>query len=92
MRYSLKLRDWLKGLLMAVGAPVLTFIIDSLNEGELTLNWRKLAVVAISAGLMYLLKNFFTDDVKTAVKVLDEAEKKGVPIPDNATTDKPYSR
>ena len=87
MRYSLKLRDWLKGLLMAIGAPVITFIIDSLNEGELTLNWTKLAVVALSAGLMYVLKNFFTDDVKTAVKVLDEAEKKGVEIPYSAPKD-----
>lgn len=87
MRYTLKFRDWMKGLIMAIGAPVLTFIIDSLNEGELTLNWRKLAIVALSAGLMYLLKNFFTDDVKSAVKVLHEAEKKGLDVPYSAPGD-----
>ncbi len=71
-RYKLLLRDYLKAVIMAIGAPVLTFIIDSLNADQFTFNWKKLLIVAISAGATYLLKNFFTDDIKTSKKILNE--------------------
>ena len=57
---------------MAVGAPVLTFILDSINAEEATINVNKLITVSISAGIVYLLKNFFTDDLKVANKVISE--------------------
>ncbi len=72
MRYSLRVRDWLKAFFMAIGAPVLTFIMDSINADEPTINVNKLITVGISAGIMYLLKNFFTDDLKVANKVISE--------------------
>jgi len=87
MRYSLKLRDWLKGLLMAIAVPVLLAVQQSLEAGELTLKWKQLLMAAISGLVAYLIKNFFTDDVKTAVKVLDEADRKGVDIPKTPTGD-----
>lgn len=72
MRYSLKLRDWLKAALMAIGAPVLTFLLDSLNAEEFVFNWKKLVTVAASAGIVYILKNFFTDDTKVANAIISE--------------------
>ena len=72
MRFSLKARDWIKALLMAIGAPVVTFLIDSFNAEEVVINASKLTNIAISAGLVYILKNFFTDDLKVANKVISE--------------------
>ena len=68
-RYSLSVRDFLKGFLMAVGTPVLYML------QELIPNWPLTAIekAALSAAVTYLIKNFFTDDVKVAEKVLDQA-------------------
>ncbi|MBC7381890.1 MAG: hypothetical protein H7296_02725 [Bacteroidia bacterium] len=57
---------------MAIGAPVLAFIIDSLKAEQITFDWKKLIVVAVSAGAAYLMKNFFTDDVKVAKEILQK--------------------
>lgn len=59
-QYSLKLNDFLKGLLMAVGTPVIAVLISSLNSGSLKFDWKAIGIVALSAALMYLSKNFFT--------------------------------
>ena len=68
--FKLLKRDWLKGLVMAVGAPVLTFIYDSLKATEFVFEWKKLLLVAGSAGVAYLIKNFFTDDIKISKEIL----------------------
>lgn len=70
--FKLKLRDWLKGLIMAIGTPVLYL------AQELIPSWNlpPLAKAAIAAAITYMLKNFFTDDVKVAEKVLNEDAKK----------------
>lgn len=67
--YKLKLRDWLKGLIIAVGTPV-AYLLQ-----ELIPNWPLNAIekAALSAGITYMIKNFFTDDVKVAKKVLGDA-------------------
>lgn len=71
-RFSLAIRDYGKAIIMAIGAPVLTFIIDSLNAETFIFNWKKLILVAVSSGAAYLLKNFFTDDIKTAKNILGQ--------------------
>lgn len=76
-KFSLTAPDWLKGLLMAVGAPVITLIIQSTNAGSLVFDWKALLTVAISAAGMYLLKNFFTPS---------ETRITGVPAPGATTT------
>ena len=58
-QFSLSLNDFWKGLLIAIGSPVITILIQSLNTGELTFNWKAIATTGLSAGLMYLAKNFF---------------------------------
>lgn len=71
-RFTLKLRDWLKGLVMAVGTPVLYLVQELIPNWPLT----PIEKAALSATATYLIKNFFTDDLKVAEKVLDEAEAK----------------
>jgi hypothetical protein len=70
---SLKLSDWLKGLLLAVVVPVLVAVEQSLNAGELTINWKQLGITAVAALIGYVLKNLFTDDTAVAKKVIEKA-------------------
>lgn len=58
-RFNLNLSDWWKGLIMAVGAPVIAIIQQSLNAGTFTVNWKTVFTVSLSAALIYLGKNFF---------------------------------
>lgn len=57
---SLNTRDWLRGLVMAVGTPVIGYVLESLNKGSWDINWKQAGILALSATCMYLLKNFFT--------------------------------
>ena len=57
-QFTLNVKDLLKGLLIAVIAPVFTVIMNSLNAGSLEFNWKAIAITALSAGLAYILKNF----------------------------------
>lgn len=75
-RFTLQVRDFLKGAVVAVVTPVLTFLLDSLSADQFVFNEKKLYIVAISAFIAYLLKNYFTDDVSVAQKVLDKANAK----------------
>lgn len=68
-RFTLQARDFLKGLLMGVGTPVLIVVQELIPNWPLTL----IEKAALSATVTYLLKNFFTDDVKVATKVIDQA-------------------
>lgn len=65
--FSLGWRDFLRGLLMAVLTPVLTFILNSIEHGELTLNWHLVYLSAVGGAVAYLIKNLGTkpDTVKT---------------------------
>lgn len=61
--FSLNYGDILKGLIMAVGTPVLLIIQQSIANGEVTFNWKQIGMAAIAGGVAYLLKNFFTPPV-----------------------------
>jgi hypothetical protein len=58
--YSLDLRDLTKGIIIAAASAVITTIQTTLQAGSFDLNWKLIGTVAISAGLAYLGKNFFT--------------------------------
>lgn len=78
-QFSINLRDIGKGLLLAIVTPVLTVIIDTLNSGTLTMNWKNILITALSAGLAYILKNFFAPPsirIETKAAVV-EAVKQG---------------
>lgn len=59
-QFSLKWFDVFKGLAVAVLTPIFTIIITSVNNGELTFNWKAMGLTGLSAGLAYLLKNFLS--------------------------------
>lgn len=54
-------RDWLKGLVMVVISAVLTIALEVLQTGSLSFDWNKIAVVGLTAGVAYILKNLGTD-------------------------------
>lgn len=58
---QLNTRDWLLGLLMAVGTPVLTYLYDVLmaflNYQPVEFDWRTMVKYGIGAGVMYIGKN-----------------------------------
>lgn len=59
-KYSLNWLDAGKGLVMAIITAILMAVESSLQAGELSLSWTKIAVPGVIAGIAYLLKNFFT--------------------------------
>lgn len=58
--FSLGWRDFLRGLLMAILTPALTFILNSIDHGEITLNWHLVYLSAAGGAIAYLLKNLGT--------------------------------
>lgn len=59
-QFTLNLSDFWKGLFMAVIMPVLAIIMQSLDAGGLTFNWKVITGAAIAGLLGYLIKNFST--------------------------------
>jgi hypothetical protein len=72
-RFSLKVKDFLKGLFMAVGTSVLMVIQNSIDQGEFTFKWKMVAMAAVGSTVVYLLKNFFTADIHEAAKTVEKA-------------------
>lgn len=68
--FSLKTRDFLRGLVMALIVPALLIIQQSITAGELVFNWKSIWMASVAGGVGYLLKNLFTDDIKVAKEVL----------------------
>lgn len=54
-------KDAIKALILAIVVPVLNIVIETLNSGVLSFDWKKIAIVGISAGLAYILKNWLTN-------------------------------
>jgi len=77
-QFTLNISDVWKGLIMAVILPVLTIIMNSINQGSLTFNWTQIAIAAIGGLIGYLIKNFFTPSSVTIQNpVLAEKVKEG---------------
>lgn len=59
---SLNLPDWLKGLVMAVISAVLVTVQQTLATGGIsTIDWQVVGGIALTTGVSYLIKNFFSD-------------------------------
>ncbi len=65
-RFSLIWADGLKGLTTAVITAVLTVIYQALTNTPVVFNWKQIAIVGATAGVGYLLKNFFSNTVTLA--------------------------
>ena len=78
-RFSINWNDLLKGLVMAVVLPVLTTVYETLQHGELVFDWPLIGKTAVLGLVGYLIKNFFSDNVKAAENTLEAAAKKQNP-------------
>lgn len=60
---ELSTRDWLIGLLMAVGTPVIATLYDLLmtwlSYEPVVIEWRTIVKMGLSAGALYIGKNLF---------------------------------
>lgn len=56
---KLNIKDFAKGLLVAVISAVLTVVYTSLQAGSLNFDWKVIATTALTAALAYLTKNVF---------------------------------
>lgn len=81
-RFTLKSIDWLKGLIMGVGTPVLILVqqliptwTPFLSE-HLGKDGGVITQAALSAFAAYVLKNYLTNDIPVAQKTLVDAAKK----------------
>lgn len=64
---SLKQRDALRGLIMSVLTPVIYLLQELIPHYDMPI----IAKVALSGGIAYIIKNFFTDKDKTQNAVMD---------------------
>lgn len=56
---KLNIKDFLKGLIVAIISAVLGVISTSLQLGSLTFDWKLIGTIALSAGVAYITKNLF---------------------------------
>ena len=59
-QFSLKVKDFLKGIYVSVIAPLVLIIAGQFQIGNFDLNWKELGLLAISTFVAYLLKNYLT--------------------------------
>lgn len=57
---SLNTRDFMRSLVMAMGTPVVEYLLMILSTNSFTVDWKRAGILAASAALTYLGKNFFT--------------------------------
>ncbi len=62
--FRLNSSDWVKGLIVAVLTPIVLTLAEALplpGFDFAALDWKGLAMLGVSAGLAYVLKNFLSD-------------------------------
>lgn len=59
--FDLGKRDFINGFIIAILAPAVLIIQQSLDAGIWTFNWKLIAMASISGAIAYLSKNFFTN-------------------------------
>jgi hypothetical protein len=67
-KWSLDLRDLAKGLLLAVLTPVLTIIIQSVEQGSFAIDWLAIGNTALTTAAAYLLYKL-RDGAKEITKI-----------------------
>lgn len=81
--FTLKTRDFLKGLWTTVLGQVFTVLLTSITAQKFFIDWRIMKFAAASAFLGYLAKNFF-EPTKTVILV--DPAIKGVPTEETKET------
>lgn len=59
-KFSLDWKDAAKGFVLSVITGAFTVIVESLEAGTLSFDWKNIGITALTAGCAYLAKNFFT--------------------------------
>lgn len=69
--------DFIKGAIVSAITLPITIILESLNAGSLTFDWKHIGAVALAGFLSYVLKNLFSPATITLNNV-SEAQVKAV--------------
>jgi hypothetical protein len=56
---QLNMKDFIKGLLVAVISAVLTIVYTSVQAGNLNFDWKAIGTTALTTAIAYLVKNLF---------------------------------
>jgi len=65
------------GLIVAALSPIVPIITDTINSGNLTFDWKKIALAALGGFVAYIVKNFF-DKPKVVITDLKNDTIEGV--------------
>lgn len=67
-QFTLKVRDFLKGALIAVAAAVISVLYESVSAGNLEFSLDSIKLAAVTAFVGYLSKNFFEPTKKVTIE------------------------
>lgn len=73
-RWSLTGRQWLLGLLQAVGAAVIVYLSEIVSQGSLSFDWQEIALIAIAAALPYIGRKLAEPSGVVTVQTGDDVE------------------
>ena len=60
--FSVGIKDFARGLVVAVFSGVLVYVYGIVQSGTLAIDWRQVALVAVSSCLGYIVKNYLSDE------------------------------
>lgn len=83
--FTLNTRDFIKGLIVAIITPIVPIIQQSIAAGSLVFDWKIIGLAAAGGFVAYIVKNFFTDDTKVAIKTLEKQNVTVIPPINSAT-------
>lgn len=58
-QFWLNSKDFLRGLIMAMGTTALMVVQNSIDAGQIVFHWKQMLMAGVGGGVTYLLKNFF---------------------------------
>ena len=79
-KWTLTAMDFFRGLVIAVTAPIVPIILQSLSEGSFVFNFPIIRTVAIGAFAAYIAHKFPVDDIAAAQKTLADAQSKDIAV------------
>jgi uncharacterized MnhB-related membrane protein len=59
---KLNIEDFFKGLIVAVLSALVTFLYNTMESGEVVLNWKMIGTTSLTAALAYIIKNYLSND------------------------------
>lgn len=75
-QFRLQGRDVARGALIAALTSVLTLVLDTVQAGSLTFDWKLIGTTGLTAGVSYLLKNWL--EPTRVVNVITGVQAEGI--------------